>query len=296
LNENNYTYLVVNREQKRIFDTNKAITIETKSNSIVQIYKEISDDKTEARLYCYSERRQFKESTIENKISTEFEKQINNINDNLTKKRCKKDKMVIERRIGRLFEKYSEISQHYSVVVEDNSLSKSSLDQLIATKIILTKKSVAGSMIDKPEVYCLRSNKLTMTPHEMWIQYSRLTDIDSVFKSLKSDLGLRPIYHKNNERIESHLFITVLAYQCVHIIRNVLKESGIDESWWSIRNYVASHGRLTFVLPKKDGSLELIRKAIHPQGWQIDIYNALGITTRPGGTVYISRQSLLSHT
>jgi hypothetical protein len=43
-------------------------------------------------------------------------------------------------------------------------------------------------------------------------------------------------------------------------IGNVLKASGINESWWSLRNCLASHGRMTFVLPKEDGGCELIRK------------------------------------
>lgn len=44
-----------------------------------------------------------------------------------------------------------------------------------------------------------------------------LTDLESVFRSLKSELGLRPVYHLKAERADRHLFISVLAYQCVQL-------------------------------------------------------------------------------
>jgi hypothetical protein len=282
LNEHGYSYLVVNREQKRAFNFDQAIPIKTKSGNIVQIYKEFTDDMKEARLFCYSENRSLKESAIWQKKSTEFEEQLKKIDEGLTKKRCQKEKIAIERRIGRLFEKYSGISQHYSVSVEDNSLIKSENEQLIATKIQWSKKPVPGSMMEKPGVYCLRSNDLKMSPQDMWYLYSKLTDIESVFRSLKNELGLRPIYHHKESSIESHLFITVLAYQCVQYIRSTLKASGINQSWWSLRNCLASHGRMTFVLPKEEGSCELIRKTLKPEIGHVAIYRALRITNRPG--------------
>ena len=53
----------------------------------------------------------------------------------------------------------------------------------------------------------------------MWRTYIMLTDLEAVFRSLKSELGLRPIYHQTEERSTGHLFITVLAYQLVQVIR-----------------------------------------------------------------------------
>lgn len=44
-----------------------------------------------------------------------------------------------------------------------------------------------------------------------------LSDLESIFRSLKSELGLRPIFHLKEERSDGHLFITVLAYLCVMV-------------------------------------------------------------------------------
>jgi hypothetical protein len=273
---------VVNREQKRNFSFDQAITIKTNTDNEVKIYKNLTEDGTEAILYCYSENRDLKESSIWLKKCDKFEAEVKHINDGLTKPRCQRDLVKIQRRLGRLLQKYSGVSQHYTITVFDNSCTKSSHEPLNATNIILVKKPLPGSMMDQPGVYCLRSNILTMSAEQMWRQYSKITDIESVFRSLKSELGLRPIYHYKDNTIEGHIFLTILAYQCVQMIRSVLKASGINDSWWAIRNSLASHGRVTFVLSTDKGGYEHIRLAIEPESWQVSIYRTLRISYRPG--------------
>ena len=56
--------------------------------------------------------------------------------------------------------------------------------------------------------------------------YTALTDVEAVFRSLKSELGLRPIFHQTQKRSDGHLFITVIAYQLVQTIRRRLGERG----------------------------------------------------------------------
>jgi len=54
-----------------------------------------------------------------------------------------------------------------------------------------------------------------------------LTEIEATFRSLKTDLGLRPVYHHKEDRVTGHLFITLLAYHLVHTLRYQLKQQGI---------------------------------------------------------------------
>jgi len=57
-----------------------------------------------------------------------------------------------------------------------------------------------------------------------------LTNLESAFRSLKTDLGLRPVFHQIDRRVEGHLFISVLGYHFVHTLRQLLKAKGIDDS------------------------------------------------------------------
>lgn len=111
-----------------------------------------------------------------------------------------------------------------------------------------------------------------------------LTDLEAVFRCLKSELGLRPVFHDKNDRVRGHLFISVLAYHIVHTIRSRLKASEIDLSWASLRRHLYTQQRVTVELKRLDGRTIHVRKATRPQPRQRLIYDALGIDERPGRT------------
>jgi transposase len=72
-----------------------------------------------------------------------------------------------------------------------------------------------------------------------------LTDLEAVFRGLKSELGLRPVYHHKEQRTEGHLFITVLAYQLVQAIRRTLGAAGETMSWTRLREILSVQRRAT---------------------------------------------------
>ena len=139
-------------------------------------------------------------------------------------------------------------------------------------------------MASHPGVYCLRTNLLDWDAQALWQTYSTLTDIESVFRSLKGELGLRPVFHQIENRADGHLFITVLAYQCVQVIRKTLKAVGIHDSWSSLRNTLSVQQRITASMQRSDGRTIHIRKATKAEPALVRIYNALGISAAPGGT------------
>jgi len=64
--------------------------------------------------------------------------------------------------------------------------------------------------------YLLRSNLTAEDPAVLWTRYVQLAQIESVFRSLKSELGIRPIHHQKEDRIDAHIFIAFLAY-CLQV-------------------------------------------------------------------------------
>jgi transposase len=64
--------------------------------------------------------------------------------------------------------------------------------------------------------YLLRSNLTGEDPAVLWSRYVQLTQIESVFRSLKSELGIRPIYHQKEDRADAHILIAFLAY-CLQV-------------------------------------------------------------------------------
>lgn len=278
LTDNKYRYLVVSRERQRQFELESSIPVFTASGQIVHAQKVLSEDGKEARLYCYSEARQEKESAMTTRFCTAFEQGLQKLADGLSSPRCQKKKDKLNQRIGRLQAKSHGVSQHYSI----NLTTAEGSDQV--STISWERIPVAGSMMTNPGVYCLRTNELTWDESALWKTYIMLTDLESVFRSLKSELGLRPVYHHKEERADGHLFITVLAYQAVQVIRNKLKRKGIYLSWNSVRKILTRQQRVTTSFTQDDGRSLHVRKSTIASPQLQEIYEALGISASPGGT------------
>jgi transposase len=86
--------------------------------------------------------------------------------------------------------------------------------------------------VDKPKLrqaaqrdghYLLRSNLMAEDPAILWTRYIQLTQIEAAFRSLKNDLGLRPIYHRLDRRVEAHIFVAFLAYCLQVTLKNRLQ-------------------------------------------------------------------------
>ena len=280
-----YRYVVMSREKVRTFDMDKAQTILTAQQQELKVYSEINEEQTELRLYCYSEMRAAKENGITDRFMQNFEEALTRLHEGLSKPRTQKDLDRILQRIGRLQERSRGVSQHYNITVTDNAATKAPNKPLQATGVYFEKKPVEGSMATHPGVYCIRTNALEFDNKTLWGYYAMLNDLEAVFRSLKSELGLRPVYHQTEDRAEGHLFITVLAYQCVQAIRYKLKARGMHQSWRTIREDLSTHQRATITFPQRCGAALHVRRASRPEVRHQEIYNALNITHRPGGII-----------
>ena len=277
LAEQGYRYLVVSRERKRTFDVASAMTVTTATQQPVHLHKVLSEDGQETRLYCYSEAREKKEQAIAERFAKRFENALTALSEGLSRPRTQKRIDKIWQRIGRLKEKSHGVAQHYDIDVT------SSEDGTQALAIIWRRQPINGSMLTHPGVYCLRSNQTDWDAETLWRTYITLTDLEAVFRSLKSELGLRPIYHHKALRTEGHLFITVIAYQLVQVIRRRLRQHGQSESWTLLRRILNGQQRITATFRRADDCTLHVRKATVAESAQREIYQALGISETPGG-------------
>jgi transposase len=277
LREQGYRYLVVSRERARVAPQGDT-TVTTAGGEAIQVEKVVDTAAGEVRLYCHSPGRELKEVGISQRFSERFESGLQKLADGLASPRGAKRPEVIHERIGKLKQSSFGAAQHYAVTVETDP------GQTKVTRVSWEKKPVAGTMLTDPGVYCLRSNETDWDEERLWRTYMMLTDLESVFRSLKSELGLRPIYHFKEGRGDSHLFISVLAYQCVQLLRRQLKGKGIDLGWRNLRDILSVQQRVTARFTQKNGRTLLVRKATQPEPKLKAIYDALGLGYLPGGT------------
>ncbi len=277
LREHGYRYLVVSRERTRRFDETQAVSLQTANRQHIQVQQVLGEDGSEVRLYCYSPAREGKEQAMLKKATERFEKRLAEVHEGLSRPRTHKKIEAIWKRIGRLKAKSSGAGQHYQIDVVADKEGKN------ATAITWEQRPVAGSKLTHPGVYCLRSNQTDWEPETMWRTYIMLTDLEAVFRSLKSELGLRPIYHQKQDRSNGHLFITVLAYQLVQVIRRLLGAQGEHSSWQTLRSILGAQQRVTCTFRRADRSTLHVRKATQAEPDQRAIYDALGVDPSPGG-------------
>ncbi len=274
-----YPYLVVSRKRHREFDESKSTIVKQDAECTVKVQKVLDEETGETLLYCHSSQREKKERAIGTRFSTRFEDALQYLNDGLSiKRRLKKYDKVIEK-IGRLKQQFSKAAKLYTVSVEKDEKSGN------ANKITWQRKPAPDTTDSYPGVYCLRTSQTEWDESTLWKTYTMLTDLEAVFRSLKSELGLRPVHHQIADRVSGHLFITVLAYHLVHVIRCQLKLADIHDNWTTLRNILLPHSRVMVSMQSKNGDTIHVRKSMRPEPQQQKIYSLLGVKSHPGNVV-----------
>ena len=185
-----------------------------------------------------------------------------------------RDLNIIKLRIDRLKERYKCISSAYIIEIHKQNTTVIGLSYTKNSDVL--KKRISGQ-------YCINSNIKDLNAVELWNKYTTLTEIESTFISLKSELGLRPIYHQKDSRSEGHIFLTLLAYHIIHTIRYQLKQHKINYSYDSIKNIMQTQIRSSTVFDLIKGGNISIRKCSSETPEQKVIYNALKLNVTPLG-------------
>jgi transposase len=276
LKDNGYHYLVVSRKRKRMFDEHEATLVKDLPNQQVRVQRIVNEETDEVELYCHSQAREEKERAIQNQFAERFETALQSLADGLPRKGVTKQYDKVLERIGRLKEKYALAAQYYDITVTKDDASGK------ANAIQWTRLEKPHSRATHPGVYCLRSNQHDWDEVTLWRTYTMLTDLEAVFRSLKSELGLRPIYHQKENRVNGHIFITLLAYHAVQTLRAQLKAQDINDSWQTLRARMENQQRVTVVMKRADGKTIHLRKATRAEPHQKTIYHILGMPMQPG--------------
>jgi len=272
-----YQYVVVSKLRERQFDPALATAVQSAGQATIKIQR-VLDAQGHALLYCHSPAREQKDRAIDAAKTAGFEAVLLKLQAGLSNPRGTHDVAKIMERIGRAKQRYSRAAQHYQV-----DLTKDDTGTRVRA-ITWTKRIKPGSAAAHPGVYCLRTTLVELDNATLWRTYSMLTNLESVFRSLKTDLGLRPVFHQIDRRVEGHLFISVLAYHFVHTLRLRLRAQGIDDSWETLRETLATQQRVTATMQRRDGRAVHVRKATRPEPRHQKINQILGHAPNPGGT------------
>ncbi|MFA7057970.1 MAG: IS1634 family transposase [Candidatus Cloacimonadales bacterium] len=244
----------------------------TKNNSVeVKLF----ESEKENILYCQSYLKNKKEQAMLEKYRQKFEKELELANSSLSKKNGTKTYDKVLERIGRIKERNSSISRYYDIKV--TKIKDSDNVSAITWKAIdLDKQNFrfSGS-------YFLKTSRKDLNEMELWNLYNTLTMVEAAFRSLKSELAFRPVYHHKEHRADSHLFIAVVAYHLLNTIRTKLKQKDFHISWEKIREIMNTQVAVTSEFRTRSGNIVLLRQSTEPELFHSEIYSALNINPKP---------------
>jgi transposase len=272
LRENGYTYVVSAKQDAPSLDLEgELIPVDDRNDFVKAALIKNAENSEEKWLYCESEAKADVAAEMKQSFMKRFEEDLKNLSDGLLKPKARnKLKKVIER-IGRLKERHKRISGCYEVNViasEDGTTAQS-----IQWKVIEEKMS--NKLTGR---YFLRTNLVNMDAKELWQLYNTLRGVEDAFRFMKSSLGLRPVYHRKERRVDGHLWITVMAY---HLIQNCLYQlgkKGLDYQWKTIRKIISGRVRVTMHAKTKEGKTLYHRSTTKAEEKQKEIYRALGMS------------------
>jgi len=113
--------------------------------------------------------------------------------------------------------------------------------------------------------YLLRSNLTSEDPSVLWTRYVQLTQIESVFRSLKSDLGIRPIYHQLEHRADAHILIAFLAYCLQVTLKNRLMRYAPGLTPTAVLEKLSTIQMVEVWIPMLDGRWLMLPRHTQPE-------------------------------
>jgi len=271
-----FEYLCVTRSKLTNYEIKTSDTVKTihdKKGQPISLLRVTKEKDSDYYLKIKSEAKAMKERSMNLKFKKRFEDGLEIIKAAVTKKSGTKKEDKVHQRIGRLKQKYASTQKHYEINVMVNNEKK-------ITDLTWNLKD-ERALSSSHGVYFLRTSLKPENEETVWTIYNTIREIEYTFRVLKTDLDLRPIYHKNDESTMAHLHLGLLAYWVVNTIRYQLKNKNIQIDWSEIVRIANTQKMITTTAKNVKGNEVWIRKCSEPEEKIKELYQALNYTFYP---------------
>lgn len=207
------------------------------------------DGKDETFVLCRSLGRREKENAILNRFVTRLETALTKLVEQAEKGKLR-DRQKVERRIGRLLEQNSRAAALFTVEVSEGSDNKLSI-------AMRKNEQRYQKALDSGGSYILRTNWLESDPRTLWDTYIKLTEVEDSFRTEKHDLGMRPIFHRKQERTQAHILVCFLALAMWRTLQQWMKASGLGTAPRKLIEELRELKSLDVLLPTREKTIRL---------------------------------------
>jgi transposase len=215
---------------------------------------------------CLSDARVEKDRAIRRKQEERFLADVAGLQKSVEKGR-ERDEKKIHERIGRLKERYPRVARYWRLAYEPSP-----------PRVVCPPDEAQRQKAETLDgSYLLRTDRTDLTAEEAWRVYMLLSRIEAAFRAMKSPLAERPIHHHFQHRVETHIFLCVLAYHLLVAIEKTLLDQNVHTSWDTVRQTLSTHQLATVVLPADGGATLKIRQATAPEPPHRELYRLLDV-------------------
>jgi transposase len=206
----------------------------------------------ETYVLCRSQGRKDKEQAILNRFVTRIEEGLRNIQEQANSGKLR-DKQKALLRIGKLLGKNSRAASLYEIDVKETGIGKATRLTITVTK----NEERYNWALATSGSYILRTNWPERDPEELWKTYMELTQVEDAFRTTKSDLGMRPIFHQKKDRTQAHILVCFLALAMWRMLSHWMICSGIGSAPRKLLEELRAVKSLDVLLPTRDKTIRL---------------------------------------
>lgn len=274
-----YRFLCVSRSSSKRYKPKegaKIVRVEDKLGQPIELQPVLVEGSTPGDEFFWvrSQAKAAKENGMYEQFSSRFEAMLESIKASLSKKHGTKKLSKVNERIGRAKAKYPSISSHYEITLSEDTQKENAVSLEWKLKQKHKAKDTAG-------VYFLQTNLDGKDEQTIWTIYNILKEVESSFRCMKTDLDLRPVYHKTDDACLAHLHLGILAYWLVVSIRYQLKGKGIHRNWKQIVEIMNTHKSVTSQMKNLQNEEVNLQKCSEPNKEVREIYNAAHVGEQP---------------
>ena len=286
IKEKGYNYLCVSRRRLTDYETAPdagTVTVLDCKKQPIRLTRVKHEEGGDYYLEINSPAKQLKETSMNRKFKERFEEELKKAKDSLTKKNGTKNYEKVIERVGRARQKYPSISKYYVIdYIPDEANPKNMAD-------IQWRIAVPENVDRDSGIYFLRTNVPTLDEKATWDYYNLIREIECTNRQLKTDLNLRPIHHKKDDRSDAHLFLGLLSYWIVNTIRYKLKQTGEACYWTEIVRRLSTQKAVTTEATNNLGEKVHMRLCSEPNKSADDIYERLKYKKMPFRKIRIEK-------
>lgn len=198
----------------------------------------------ETYILCRTTGRKEKEKAIRNRFVTKIEKALTGLEKRIAEGKLKdRDKMWL--RLGRIQASHPQVADLYEMAIKDSKEG---------ARLVWRQKPEQQQWLEAREgAYLLRTNLVAGTAADLWKKYLQLTEVEAAFRTLKSELAIRPLFHQLEKRVKAHVLVAFLGYALLVTLKHLLKRGGSEYSPAKVLQRLAELYSVDIVLPTIEG-------------------------------------------